>query len=88
MADAKCQFCGRFYVQRLRLMAHLRRYACGRVLVERPGDFRKLTDAEADQLDEADNCLHREAKRAGHSTPLARGAARRADGRVIGATRL
>ena len=78
--------CGTCYLQRFRLLAHLRRYRCGRELAERAADFQhlRLSEAEAARLDDADNVLYRAARFRGGSTPTACGAARRADGTATG----
>ena len=82
-----CPVCGTQFRQRLRLLAHLRRYACGRTLAERPSDFPRLSEAEAAALDVEDNVLYRDAYFHGSRTPKACGEARRADGSVIGSAR-
>ena len=79
--------CGTQFRQRLRLLAHLRRYACGRTLAKRPSDFPRLSEAEAAALDVEDNVLYRGAYFHGSRTPKACGEARRADGSVIGSAR-
>ena len=85
---AVCQVCGVQLVQRIRLLTHLRHSACGSEVTTRPHAYKQLSLEEAARLDELDNALFRESRRLGHSTPLARGAARKTDGSITGTARL
>ena len=80
-----CPVCFTNFRQRVRLLGHLRLYACGRALIERPADFTPMSDEAATALDAADNALFRAARMRGGTTPLACGEARRANGRAVGA---
>ena len=89
-ACAICPGCGINFRQRLRAIAHLsdaRRPACMNRMLK--GEFCKVGPPEyIEKLDSADRVSRRNAKREGHTTPLARGSAITKDGKKIGFAKL
>jgi hypothetical protein len=79
-----CVACGTDYRQRLRLIAHLsdsRRPRCRNWIV---ANTSPLSPARVCELDDEDRVARNDARAQGHTHEIARGAARRADGRIVG----
>ena len=77
--------CGTQFGTRLRLLAHLsdvRRPKCRDRLQD--GSFPALSTSRIAELDALDRIARRDAKRSGHTTPIAVGTALTADGKRIG----
>ena len=84
----ECRICGTNFNSRFRLLRHLcdsRRTRCWDAL--RASSIEPIAEAEVSRLDDTDKVARREAKKSGHSHPIAKGAAIARDGRQIGYVR-
>ena len=90
LPDGTCQACGTYFRSHLRLLPHLcdsRRTGCWDRICASPTIFSKLSKGDCAKLDCTDNVKRREARRAGHSHPLAVGQAHNAKGVPVGVAR-
>ena len=84
-ADGVCPVCRTCFNSRLRTMAHVndrRNQTCKTLLLS--GEFPQLPEELATELDEFDRNACKEARRQGHSHPIAVQSARKANGKRVG----
>ena len=82
---AICPICFTQFNQRLRCIAHLsdmRRAKCREAIFAQ--HIPPLSGDVVQQLDAEDALLRKQARRLGHTTPIAEGAARRSNGKQVG----
>ena len=87
-ASAICFCCGTNFVQPIRLLKHLhdsRRTRCRTFLLV--SSIQLLEEEPVQKFDLIDRQARTEAKRCGHSQPIARGIARKASGKQVGFAR-
>lgn len=85
-ADGRCPVCLANFHSRLRVISHLRdaryNHKCREAVLA--GKVPQLSEAEVDLLDALDRAKRREARRTGHTEPLATQSARSANGKPRG----
>ena len=89
-ASGTCMVCETQLHTWLRLLRHLcdRRGRCWAQIQSAPaGTYKALTSKKVEALDAADTAARNDARRAGHTTPIATGIARTKDGKAIGHVR-